>query len=250
LLTCLTMLALRRDQLLVSLFIISVAALTKEYGSLLALAWAAHAYKTRGVYAAFAAVIPALIVVLVIAFAHGQSGAYQSYTDFVGHQLRYQAFWLHPEYFSNALKFIYFQAWGALWPVFVLALLALFRKWRLRDKLNLDDIHFLAMLFSLPILLTADWDRTFILIIPFAVVTAPFISASQDMRFGIALGVGGLATALARAFYLSGVLRNTPSSAYKAAAFSMSLAATLLLIFWCGRSALKGYAAPELEPER
>jgi hypothetical protein len=105
----------------------------------------------------------------------------------------------------------------------------------------MDDIQFLAMLFSLPILVTADWDRTFILIIPFAAVTTPFIAASQEVRFGIALGVGGLATALVRACYLSGILRNTPLSAYKTVTWSVSLAATLLLIFLCGHSILKRF---------
>ena len=50
LLTCLTIVALDHGKLFVALAIICIAALTKEYGVLLTLAWAIQAYKQKGAY--------------------------------------------------------------------------------------------------------------------------------------------------------------------------------------------------------
>ncbi len=228
LLTCLTIVALDHGKLFVALAIICVAALTKEYGVLLTLAWAIQAYKQKGAYIIVGAVLPVAAVMAAVLLSPSQPGVYPSHQSFLISQLKYQAFWLYPEYLFNYLKLAYFWAWGAVWPILLLSVWALIKTLRDESVFTMDQLRYSAMLFATPILLTGDWDRTFVLLVPFACLVLVSSHFARDVRFCFLLGVGGLSTALLRSYYI------IPSNPYKLILVLVSVSASAaLVIIWC-----------------
>jgi hypothetical protein len=161
-------------------------------------------------------------------------GVYPSHEAFVISQLRYQAFWLYPEYFFNFLKLAYFWAWGAAWPPLLFSVSVVLNKIVSRSALTMDETRFLAALVAAPILLTGDWDRTFMLVAPFACIAAMAAPLTREARFTFLLGAGGLATSMARSYYFSSNAGNVLPGAYKVVPLSVGIAASALLaILWC-----------------
>ena len=234
LLTCLTIVALDHGKLFVALAIICVAALTKEYGALLTLAWAVQAYKQKGAYTVACAILPVAVVVAAVLLSPSRPGVYPTHQSFLISQLKYQAFWLYPEYLFNYFKLTYFWAWGAVWPVLLLSAWALIKTLRDGSVFTMDDRRYGAMMFATPILLTGDWDRTFVLLVPFACLALASSHFARDVRFCLLLGVGGLSTAMLRWYYIPHYGEDTSVYFYKLilAVVSVSTAAALAVI-WC-----------------
>lgn len=235
LLTCLLILALDYDRLALALVAVCVAALTKEYGALLALPWAVHARKRSKIYVA--ALLPFALVIGAALLSPARPGVYTSHEAFVISQLKYQAFWLYPEYFFSFLKLAYFWAWGAAWPLLLFSVSVVLNKFVSRSALTMDEMRFLAVLVACPILLTGDWDRTFMLVTPFACITAMASPLTRELRFTLLLGAGGLATSMARSYYFSSNAGNVLPGAYKVVPLTVGIAASALLaIIWCRES--------------
>jgi hypothetical protein len=238
LLTCLLIVALHKDKLALGLIIICLAALTKEYGVLLALPWAIHAYKKRARRGYLAAAsLPVLLLTAAILLLPGQPGAYQNYQDYASTQLRYRAFWLYLDNLYNYLKLGYIQAWGAVWPVLLLSTLAIFKKYVARRAFAIEDLYYAIMMVTVPVLLTADWNRTFMILVPFASLAAISMPIAQRMRFGVPLALGGLATALSRSYYTVNFSGGTFPRFYKPAILTASIGASIWLIILSGSAA-------------
>ncbi len=234
LLTCLTIVALDHGKLFVALAIICIAALTKEYGVLLTLAWAVQAYKQRGAYIVICAILPVAAVMAALLLSPSRPGVYPSHQSFLISQLKYQAFWIYPEYLFNYLKLAYFWAWGAVWPILLFSVWALIKALRDRSVITIDKHRYGAMLFAVPILLTGDWDRTFVLLVPFACLALVSSHFAQDVRFCFLLGIGGLSAAVLRSYYISHYGEDISSNIYKLALIVVSVSASaVLVIIWC-----------------
>ena len=145
LLTCLTIVALDHGKLFVALVIICIAALTKEYGVLLTLSHgpfkhinkkelmslSAQSYFSRSCVNGCCVVIP---------FPARCSPSHES---FLISQLKYQAFWLYPEYLFNYLKLAYFWACGEQsGPILLLSVWALIKTFRDRSVFTMDELRF------------------------------------------------------------------------------------------------------------
>jgi hypothetical protein len=93
------------------------------------------------------------------------------------------------------------------------------------------DLLSLAVLFAaLPLLLTGDWDRSLLLIVPFACVAATAHPLAHDLRFVALFFIGGVATALASPFFVI----SPPPRLFTFSMIGMSLTASLLLIVMIG----------------
>ena len=234
LLTCLTIVALDHGKLFVALAIICIAALTKEYGVLLTLAWAIQAYKQKGAYILAGAILPVAAVMAAVLLSPSRPGVYPSHQSFLISQLKYQAFWLYPEYLFNYLKLAHFWAWGAVWPILMLSVWALIKTLRGGSVFTMDELRYSAMLFATPILLTGDWDRTFVLLVPFACLVPVSSPLARDVRFCFLLGIGGLSTALLRSHYIPHYGEDIPSNLYKLILVLVSVSTSAaLVIIWC-----------------
>lgn len=239
LLACLTIVALDYGRLFVALAIICIAALTKEYGALLTLAWAVQAYKQKRGYVVIGAILPIAAVVAAVLLTPSLPGVYPSHQSFLISQLKYQAFWLYPQYLFNYLRLAYFWAWGAVWPILLFSVWALIKTWRNGSVFTMDKHRYAAMMLATPILLTGDWDRTFVLLVPFAclaMVCSPF---ARDVRFCLLLGIGGLSAALLRSYYIAHYAEGGSSYFYKLALALVSLLASAVLVIILGRAMFK-----------
>jgi hypothetical protein len=232
LLSCLIILALDRNLLLLGLAGVCIAGLTKEYGVLLALPWAAHVIHLRRsiILAILGALLPCALLIGAALVQDAQPGVYPDYKSFVSRQLMYQAFWLYPEYLLTYLRFAYLLAWGAMWPVLAFAAFAAAARLVRRSDVGVDDVRYLAILLAAPVLLLGDWDRTFLVAVPFAATSAVSYRLVQHPSLGFLLGAGGVSTSLLRAYYLS---RNSGTffpSGTKITLLTVSIAATLALM--------------------
>jgi hypothetical protein len=231
LLTCLMIVAIQKEKLVLSFIFVCLAALTKEYGVLLALPWAIFAYRkgVRRVYIFAFAFLPLILVLIAILSLPVQAGVYYGYEDYVVTQLKYQAIWLQTDNFYYYFKLAYFQAWGAVWPVLLMSILVVYRKYKDRTSFTKDEQLFSIMLLSLPILLTADWNRTLLLLIPFAIIVAGSLSALR-FSFVIPLALGGFSTALARSYYYVILHGGTFPRLYKPFLLTLSIGSSIFLI--------------------
>jgi hypothetical protein len=231
--TCAFNAALARDRLALALGCVCVAALTKEYGLLLAIPWAVAAWRTGGWRRAAWAFLPALLLAGVVAAWPAAPGIYGTYGVFIERQLLFQAIWLSPGVLRTSLRLWYLSAWGAAWPLLLFSMTALAIRLYRRAPLRQDERTYLAALPALPVLLAADWDRTFLLLIPFAAQAAAAQPFARGRVFQSAFALGGLCTALWRQIELSRYLGPTPLDPLRPALIALSGgAAAVLLCLW------------------
>jgi len=193
-LTCLFLAALEVDLFVAALACACLAVLTKEYGALLAAVWAIEAVRRRRVI--FAAVGVALLGAVFIVNKQMISGTVSGdfFTMLVG-AMRYTAGVLSG---ANGYKAAYFWLWAALWPLVLVASLSVVANLVRHGKIGPRHWAFVIALPFVPLLLTGDWDRSLMIVVPFACMVAASHQLATDYTFLLLVTSGGLATALAR----------------------------------------------------
>lgn len=204
LMICLVIAALDRQQHTIALAFICIATLTKEYGIFLVFPWAVQAYKAIEKYVLIGVFLP---VGLLLVANHFIPAKPQDLNETIIYQIRT----IRDVGLSTYSKFAYVGFWGACGPLLLLAAMGLTQNWRTQRLLSLqnlmsDQIRFAILLISIPVLLIGDWDRTFILIIPFACIAASPLSFTRDSRYCVLIIFGAISTTLARRFNTETVL--------------------------------------------
>jgi hypothetical protein len=196
---CLMLLALERGSLVLGLLLACAGALTKEYGIFLGFAWAAYAYRRGYRRLAFAgALLPAAGYFLLMIGRPPSSGTNASFLELIRGTAAYELQILNS---PQLPKVVYGWLWGVIWPVSSLATLAVFLRGPRQEKLDARQLAYAVMLAFTPFLLIGDWDRSFLILVPFACIAATAHTLSEDRAFCALLAAGGVCTALARPLY-------------------------------------------------
>lgn len=200
LLTCMVIAALDRNRLVLSLILVTLVVMTKEYGVILSLVWGRHAYRLG--YRRFALVgalaPPAALLTLFLAMPSARSVGFEGWRSFLEATFGYHLSLLSFRGAHDYLKILYMWMWSMLWPVLLISASTVARGVRKRSALSEDQIDFLIVLAATPLLLLGDWGRAFLLTVPFACAVATGHRLAKEYRFELLLAVGGAATALAR----------------------------------------------------
>ena len=203
-LICLTLAALDSDRLPLAVALACVATLTKEYGASLGLVCALHAYG-RGFkrLASLALLLPAASLLIVLLLRQSGEGiGFGSWPTYSSHLLfEYQLSVVRLRGPAEYSKLLYMWSWCGVWPVLVMAAYTFFSRFIEKRKLSADEVGFGVLLAGLPILLLGDWTRSLIVLVPFACIVATTSHLSRDRWFVLLVGIGGLATSLARPFH-------------------------------------------------
>ncbi len=202
LLSCLFIVALDRDYLLLGLVLSCMAALTKEYGALLGFAWAAYVYR-RGLtrLALPGAFLPVLLFFLATkaqwqAASPHSAGLFELMRGSAAYELQLLKS-------SHLPKVLYIWSWAVLWPVLLLAVMCLIARLRTPGSMDAEHVASSVMLLAAPFLLIGDWDRSLLIVVPFACIAATAHPLTGDTQFTALLSIGGLCTALGRPLYTS-----------------------------------------------
>jgi hypothetical protein len=230
--TCLTILAIRTPWL--ALVFIGLAAITKEYGILLILPWVAHTWRIRGFAYLLSAFLPIALLVsvmfLVPGLSYDQRGS-QAGQGFLVSQLKYQTSVFNQGGLFIYLKTIYIWAWVALWPLMLVAGIALLLALA-RSKITDEHLLYASMIATAPVLMLGDWDRASVVLTPFACLVGTRVPFARDLRFNLMLATGGLATALARPAYTEKAVPRSVTFLFIAISVMASAAILILLIRW------------------
>jgi len=191
LLACLIALCLQSERALLALPLVCLAALTKEYGILLLLPWAACAYPLRR----------SLLWLLLLPLAvwlgmRGTPQGVDTQGDFLRYALTYN---LQPFYDLGVLRAaqaLLLTLWTALWPIYLLAAVGVFRAWR-AGTMSTFTRCCAALLLALPISFCGDLERSVVLFLPFALVVAGTVSLANARTLYTALLVGFVAVGYA-----------------------------------------------------
>jgi hypothetical protein len=218
-LTCLTLLALDRGLLGLALVGVCLAALTKDYGVALVLPWATEAFR-KGRWRLLVGALAPVIVVVMTTMRPALPNPYYSYAA------KYQVSLLRDLGPLVYVKTVYTWLWVAMWPVLVGSSLDLLVNIRRLSCLSRAQVWYGAMLVSVPVLLVSDWDRTFMLLVPFACLAGAGSETATGISRCVLVAVGGLATALARPYYTE----NTPPRALMLGLIVISAVASVLIV--------------------
>jgi hypothetical protein len=203
-LICLTLAALDCRRLVVAVGLACAATLSKEYGVLLGLVCAFHAYR-RGSWrlATLALLLPAASLLTVLLLRQSGEGiGFGTWPSYSSHLLfDYQLSVLRLRGPADYSKLLYMGAWCGVWPVLVIAAYSFFSRLIAKRELSANEVGFGVVLATLPILLLADWSRSLMVLVPFACIVATSNPLSRDRWFALLLAIGGLATSLARPFH-------------------------------------------------
>jgi hypothetical protein len=201
---CLTIAALDAGHMVVALAVVCAATLTKEYGVVLGVVWAFHAFR-HGFrkLASLGLILPAVTLLIVVLTRQSDSApGLPSWPAFAFHiMFEYQLSVFRMRGPADYGKLVYLWSWCALWPTLFIATSSLFYCRVGRVKMTADHVSFAIVLSTLPVLLLGDWIRSLVVIVPFACVVATAHPLARDRRFALLLAVGGLSTALARPFH-------------------------------------------------
>ena len=234
LMSCAVLDALDVGQIGWGLVFACLGVLTKEYGIFLGLAWGAYAARRHVRYAILiglsAVVIPILVTFLALPrataglFAHSSRHSAGTFLFLLTYPIRSfedagPTVWLTQSYKS---------AWFVLWPAIVLAAAFAFSIARGRGEvsgkriaqgqavpsttdgsqpeavrrssvnLQTDCIVFGWVALSTPLLLLGGWERSFLLLFPFAIAVCSWHPLSRDRLFAALIGIGGASIALER----------------------------------------------------
>jgi hypothetical protein len=233
--TLLVMVALDKGRLWLALLLIGVAALTKEYGVLLILVWAVHARRRLPAWMAYAcACLPLALLFLTMwlnpAPERRVSGEAKSFLDLSMQYLLN----LNEHVGSSLVKTLYIWLWAVLWPVGLLAILAILRAVKKRLALQPDQIDFAVLLLGVPLLLMGDWNRSLLLLVPFACNASLLHPLAQKKQFNLFILIGGVATA----FNNFAFTRLRPPSLFVLTMIALSMAISFLILITIARSFL------------
>jgi hypothetical protein len=201
---CVTVATLDSGRFLTALALVCLAVLTKEFGLVLGVLWAYHAYRCGFRKYAYLGIILPGAVLLMVTLSSRSSAAigFGSWQAFASHLMfDYQLSVLRLRGPADYAKLVYMWCFCALWPVFLIASSLLLSRLIRRSKLTPDQISFVILLTTLPVLLLGDWARNLIILVPFSCIVATSHPLSKDRRFVLLVAIGGLSTALARPFY-------------------------------------------------
>lgn len=203
LLTCATILALKRDQVALAVVGAVLAALTKEYGLLLSLVASVVFYRRGRQKAAYLALIlPVASFISVLSLPAGSSGhGFQSWRSFISAMFGFQLSFFQYRGPAEYPKYLYMWSWSAVWPCLVLAFAFTLSIWRRRSRMQDHEVGFLVMLAAVPVLLLGDWGRSLLIVVPLACVVATSHRLAKSTAFAGLVALGGLSTALARPFH-------------------------------------------------
>lgn len=201
---CLTIAALDAGHFAFALCMVVAATLTKEYGVVLGVVWAFHAYR-RGLKIAawFGLILPALALLILVFTRQSDSAiGMPTWPGWVSHLV----FEYHLSVFrlrgpADYSKLVYLWSWCAVWPILIIGISGFFYRHARWSKITTDQGSLAIMLSTLPILLLGDWIRSLIVLVPFACIVATAHPLARDRRFAFLLALGGLSTALARPFH-------------------------------------------------
>ena len=234
LLTCMVIAAIDRKRIVLSLVLVILAALTKEYGVFLSLVWGLHAYRLG--YRRFAllgALTPAtVLLILFLVMPTARTGGFEGWRALLDATFGYHLSLLRFRGPRDYLKILYMWSWSMLWPLLFISALTVMRGVRRWSTLNEDQIDFLTMIVAIPVLLLGDWGRAFLLIVPFSCVAATGHRLTKEHRFAMLLAVGGAATALARPVH-GGI---SPPQLFFISMAAVSVAVSVLIAFEIARA--------------
>jgi hypothetical membrane protein len=204
LLTCLAIAALDSGYLFAALGLICVAALTKEYGLVLGLVWLFHASRRGLRKIAYLGFILPVAALLIVGFLRQSSAGvgFGGWQAFAYHLIfEYQLSVLRLRGPGDYARLVYMWSWCGLWPAFFISAFSLLYRLKRQIKITDDQVGFVLLLLTLPILLLGDWSRNLIVVVPFSCAVATAHPLARDRYFTLLLASGGLATALARPFH-------------------------------------------------
>jgi hypothetical protein len=204
LLTCLILAVLDAGHLAAALVLACIAALTKEFGLVLAPIWSFYAYRRGFRKFAYAGLIVPAATLLIVLFARQSSAGvgFPGWSTFASHLVfEYQLSVFRQRGPGDYAKLVYMWSWCGLWPVFFISTYSVISRLIKRARVSADQMAFAVLLTGLPVLLLGDWGRNLIIMVPFACIVATAHPLARDRRFALLLAVGGLSTALARPFH-------------------------------------------------
>lgn len=229
LLTCLVIAALDRNRLGLSLILVILVVLTKEYGVILSLVWGRHAYRLG--YRRFALLgtlaPPAALLALFLAMPSAHSIGFIGWRSLLEATFGYHLSLLNFRGANDYLKILYMWLWSLLWPLLLISAVTVARAVKKRSALSEDQIDFLIVLAATPLLLLGDWGRAFLLTVPFACIVATGHRLATEHRFALLLAVGGAATALARPVHG----RISPPQLFFISMAAVSIVASMVIAF-------------------
>lgn len=200
---CLTAVALDRGYIGAAVIFASLAALTKEYGLLLAFVCSLYAWRRGNRNLAWSAALFPLSIFVVVALTRpvSPSVSVQSWTSFLSAMFGYHAYLFRFRGASEYPKLLYMWLWSVLWPTLLIAAGVVLVSVRNRIKMRDHELAFTVFLVALPFLLLGDWGRALLIAVPFACAVSACHPLARDARLAALLAVGGLSTALARPFH-------------------------------------------------
>jgi multisubunit Na+/H+ antiporter MnhC subunit len=226
-LTCLTLLALDTDHFTAAIACATLAALTKEYGLLLAFVIFFVAYRSGRRKLAFAGIlVPAGLMIAASLIGSSSSGAgVENWQRFVSAMFGYHLSLFQFRGGFDYLKLQYMWSWSVLWPVLVIAAALVLSRLRGGARFSDHEVGFSLMLVALPLLLLGDWGRALLIVFPFGCAAATAHPLARNAQFAALLAIGGLSTALARPFHSESPL----PSAFVVTMIVVSIASSLLI---------------------
>jgi len=202
-LTCLTVLAVGRSEWFRVLVFSFLAALTKEYGILLAVISSVIFWRRGHKRLAVAGtLLPTVVLLFTILMGSKSSGSTpDAWHNFINAMLAYHPYLFHFRGPWEYLQLLYMWSWSVLWPVLIIAALIVFSRLQSGTRMSDHEIGLALMLIALPFLLLGDWGRAVLIVVPFACAVATSHSLARSRQFAALLAIGGLSTALARPFH-------------------------------------------------
>ena len=144
LLTCLVIAALDRNRLVLSLILVILVVLTKEYGVILSLVWGRHAYRLG--YRRFALLgalaPPAALLALFLAMPSARSIGFEGWRSLLEATFGYHLSLLSFRGANDYLKILYMWLWSMLWPVLLISALTVARGVKKRSALKRGSDRF------------------------------------------------------------------------------------------------------------
>jgi hypothetical protein len=248
---CLSLLCIEAAPFGVSLAVVCLSVSAKEYAIFLALPLACAEWcRGRRANAVAALAVPAGVLVLLMhrasAGAPGpvlQSATVPALSAFLNRLLTYHRSLATSGGVGAYLKTLYIWSWAVAWPVLLVTFADAVAAVRRPARTAAPDVYLLALVPSLPLLLLSDWDRSFLLIAPYAFFHQCIVRPHRrDGRFLAIVTAGCVATAFARPIYR--VVAPPPWA--RVGFILLSLSATAMVVLELGRRLHEWWNRPRL----
>jgi hypothetical protein len=192
---CLFIYLLELGKFWAGLLIALLAVLTKEYGIALALVLSVLAYRReRRVFALLALLLPAAVLV-INKYLYRSSPLDAGFLSLLGGATKSTINQLRNE---TGGKILFYWFWGAVVPLLLVAALYLCVALKRRVRLNDHYTALAVMLIFTPGLLTGDWDRSLLVLLPFAFVALADHPLANDWWFATLIAVGVSTSVISR----------------------------------------------------